>query len=109
MTRKVFIENITKIVDDNLGNPNLKGTYIAEKMGTNRMFIHRRLKLYLQQNTRDFIRTRRMEKAQRLLLNSDLSISEISKALGFKDLPYFSRMFKQHVGIPPSQYRKNKH
>ncbi len=50
----------------------------------------------------------RIEKAKDLLLNTDLSISEIGQAVDFCDQSYFSRFFKKRVGISPSAYRKIK-
>lgn len=41
-----------------------------------------------------------------LLHNSNYSIGDIAALLGFNDLNYFSRFFKKHTGISPSEYRK---
>ena len=49
-----------------------------------------------------------LDKSSHLLINTDLSISEIAKLCGVNDTLYFSRMFKKHMGISPSTYRKNK-
>ena len=48
-----------------------------------------------------------LDKSSHLLINTDLSISEIAKLCGVNDTLYFSRMFKKHMGISPSTYRKN--
>lgn len=48
----------------------------------------------------------RMENAMQFLLNPDLSISEVGLIVGYEDPLYFSRVFKNYVGIPPSSYRK---
>jgi two-component system response regulator YesN len=39
--------------------------------------------------------------------NPALSISEIAAMVGFNDTSYFIRMFKQHFGCTPKQYRMN--
>lgn len=44
--------------------------------------------------------------AQSLLVKSELSVKEISKALGFRDEFYFSRLFKKKEGVSPTQYRR---
>lgn len=51
---------------------------------------------------------RRIKQACRLLRSSNLSISEISEQTGFEDANYFSRQFRQVMGITPLQYRKNR-
>ncbi len=46
-------------------------------------------------------------KAEQLLLNTNLSLLQISEQLGFYDQFYFSRPFKDYFSYPPLQYRKN--
>ncbi len=54
----------------------------------------------------DFVNKRRIESAQRLLLGTHKTLKEIAAQTGFKDVYYFSRMFKKIAGIPPAGYRK---
>lgn len=49
----------------------------------------------------------RVFKAERLLLDTDYSITAISDQCGFSDLKYFNRIFKKWFLIKPSEYRKN--
>lgn len=48
---------------------------------------------------------RALLEARRLLLYSNLSVSEIAYSVGFEDPAYFSRFFARHVGQPPRAYR----
>lgn len=49
----------------------------------------------------------RIEKARWLLTSTNLTISEISEALGFESVSHFSKLFKQRIGTPPAQLRKS--
>ena len=49
----------------------------------------------------------RIEKAQELLANSALGISEISSIIGYENPLYFSRVFKKRTGVSPSSYRRS--
>ena len=49
----------------------------------------------------------RMEKARDLLLNTRIPICEVGEAVGCPDQNYFSRLFKKHTGMSPSEFRKN--
>jgi transcriptional regulator GlxA family with amidase domain len=51
----------------------------------------------------------RIERAKTLLRRSEKSITEIAYETGFGSIHYFSRYFKESVGITPNEYRtKNK-
>lgn len=54
---------------------------------------------------RNMLLRTRIDRAKRMLQNSDLSIKEISDTLGFANLGYFSRKFKSFEGSPPGRFR----
>jgi len=49
----------------------------------------------------------RIESACQMIVKTNMTISEICFACGFKDVPYFNRMFRKIKKITPSQYRKS--
>ena len=49
----------------------------------------------------------RLKQAIQLMINTNLPISAISKNVGYDDPLYFSSIFKKHIGISPSNFRKN--
>lgn len=53
------------------------------------------------------IRQMRIQRSKELLLNTDLSISEIALAVGIEDYNYFSKIFKQESKCTPTEFRKN--
>ena len=48
----------------------------------------------------------RVLEAQQLLRHSSLSVAEVADQLGFPDVSYFGRFFRQHTGLTPSQFRR---
>ncbi|ADQ06435.1 transcriptional regulator, AraC family [Caldicellulosiruptor hydrothermalis 108] len=54
----------------------------------------------------DYINKFRVEKAIELIKNTNLSISEIAFEVGFDNVSYFIKVFKEHVGVTPLQYKK---
>ena len=48
----------------------------------------------------------RINKAESLLLTTDMNITEIAISSGFTDANYFSRVFKKETGKSPSKYRE---
>lgn len=55
----------------------------------------------------EFIASIRMERAKEMLALTDLSINDISRAVGYEDQNYFSRYFRKIEGCSPLEYRKN--
>ena len=53
----------------------------------------------------DYIVLRRVKRAQSLLEDTDLPLSEIAIAAGFADQSHCARRFREHVGLTPSRYR----
>jgi len=53
----------------------------------------------------EIIRDRVVLEAKRLMINLDLSISEIGYELNFRDISYFSKFFKKYAGITPEEFR----
>lgn len=54
-----------------------------------------------------YLRKYRINQAQRLLKQSDLSIVEVGCGIGYSEPTHFSRVFKQETGMTPSQYRNS--
>jgi AraC family transcriptional activator of pobA len=55
----------------------------------------------------EIIRDRILLEAKRLLINADMSISEIAWQLNFADNSYFTKFFKKQTGITPEAFRKS--
>ena len=53
----------------------------------------------------DYLRCLRMDRAKQLLLAGELSVAQVADAVGFADPYHFSRVFRQHEGMPPTEYR----
>lgn len=49
----------------------------------------------------------KVEEAKRLILDSDMNFSQISNQLNFSSLHYFSRLFKKHTSMSPSEYKNS--
>jgi len=54
----------------------------------------------------EYLNSYRIEKACRMLLKTDLSVTEVAFSCGFGDLSYFIKTFKKHTGQSPGKYCK---
>ncbi|MFB5760853.1 helix-turn-helix domain-containing protein [Paenibacillus medicaginis] len=55
----------------------------------------------------EFVTAERMERAMTALSATSLRVKEIAKSVGYEDMKYFTRLFKRHTGLTPSEYRSN--
>lgn len=68
--------------------------------------FYRLFRKKMRQTPLEYRNTLRMKRACILLREDEYSVSEIAAQLGFEDIYYFSRAFRELVGISPSAYRK---
>ncbi len=68
--------------------------------------LRRYFKKYADTSPMEYINDLRLEKAKFMLIESDMQISEISYSVGFDDALYFSKFFKNKMGLSPKSFRK---
>ena len=66
----------------------------------------RTFKLAFHETPHQYLTRRRIEWAQRLLVRSSMSVTDICGAVGFESLGSFSWLFRQRVGVSPDAYRR---
>lgn len=77
------------------------------KLSPNR-FMHK-FKIQTGLSAMEYLMKIRMDKAKDLLLNSSLSIKEISNVIGYENPLYFSRLFSKTEGVSPREYRNHQY
>ena len=100
-------EYVNKVIDFIEMNYDHKITVakIAKYVGLDRSYLNALFKDCLHSSIQQYLIHFRMNKASILLDNSQLSIGEIARSVGYEDPLLFSKMFKKYKGISPKQYR----
>ncbi len=80
---------------------------IADELGISRYHLCRVFKESQGMTLLEYIAEIRMRHAKQLLEETDLSVSEVARQVGFNNVTYFHKRFKQSFGITPNQIRKN--
>jgi AraC-like DNA-binding protein len=78
---------------------------LADSVGLSRRYLSRLFKKYTGLSLKEYITRLRMERALYLLTEYPFNITRISELVGYSDIYYFSKVFKQHFGWPPSECR----
>ncbi len=103
-----FISRFTNIIYDQMRNNEINQEELAQKLFMSQRTLRRKIVDLTGKTLNNYIMKIRIDYAQQQLKRRpELSINEIAMCCGFTDQAYFSRMFKQSVGITPNQYRKN--
>ncbi|MEM7548289.1 MAG: AraC family transcriptional regulator [Bacteroidota bacterium] len=84
---------------------NLSLEEMAKLCGLSLSSFKREFKKEFNDSPKNYITTKRLEKAKELLKVTSMSISEIAYEVGFNDPLYFTRVFKKKSGISPSNFR----
>lgn len=87
-------------------NEHLNAEIIAMDLGISRSKLYMSCDKYLGMGIAEYIRILRIEKAQHLLRNSQLNITQIADDVGFEDYNYFCRVFKKETGYSAKKYRE---
>ncbi len=79
---------------------------VAKYSGTNRRNLERRFKRILGRSVYEEIKRSKIEAITKILLETNLSISEIAFNMGFNDDHHISRYFKSYKGVSPLKFRE---
>lgn len=103
-----FQQNLLSAILNNIHDETFDSDALGKKLGLSRTQLYRKIKELTGSSTANFIRHVRLKKASELLESSELSVSEISAAVGFNEPSYFSSSFQELFQISPSEWRKSK-
>jgi len=102
---KEFITKVLSFINDNISNDKLNVENLAGELLLSRSKLYRKIKALTGDTANEFIRKIRLENAKRLIENSELTISEICYKVGFSSPSYFTKCFRDHFNILPTELR----
>lgn len=101
----IHTAQIQKIIQDSFSSPDFSISTLADTFQVSIAYMSYLFKKNFNENFIDYLWKLRMEKAKELLRNSNITIDNISIAVGYLNTSSFRRKFKQETGLTPSQYR----
>ena len=105
--RKDTISNmLIRYIDGHLSEP-ISRESLSKLVGLSPDYMSRIFKQETGIPLKEYIIEARLQKAARLLLTSKKSIAEISGEVGYPNFAYFSKLYKEHFGKPPSEVRRD--
>lgn len=101
-----LVSSATDYINNNF-NKELTLEDVAYKVGISPYYLSKLFKQKLDKNFIDYITELRIEKAKKLLKDTDKSIKEITFEVGYNSQTYFCKVFKKVSGMPASDYKNS--
>ncbi|MBN2166767.1 MAG: helix-turn-helix domain-containing protein [Marinilabiliaceae bacterium] len=101
-----FLRKTIKAIEKNIDVIGFSADQLADALKISQRQLYRKLKAITGNSIHEFILRVRLEHAAKLLVDSNLNISEIAYKVGFSESSNFSRTFSKHYGCSPTKYAK---
>ena len=105
--RSEFIRQLDRYIEDHMGR-SITANEICGVFRISRTRLYDLCAKYLGCGLAEYIRRKRISKAEELLLTTKLSVSDIAYTVGFSDYNHFSRIFKLYTGCSAGAFRHKK-
>ncbi len=105
---KKLLKEVIELIKSNIDNENLQSSFIEQKLGLSSSNLYRKVKQISGFSPGDLIRTIRLKYAADLLINSNLTVTEVFYKSGFNNRSYFYREFKKMYKTTPKNYQLRK-
>jgi AraC family transcriptional regulator len=99
------INEVTQYIHQHIDEP-LNREVLAEVAGFSVPHFHRIFTAQVGENIASYVRRVRLERAARKLRMGAVDITEVALAAGYDTHAAFSKAFKQHFGLSPSEFRR---
>ncbi len=99
-----FIEKLNKAIIDNIPSENVDVNFLAGTLCMSTSTLYRKVKALTGISPNEYIRKTKMQLAENLLLDGQLTFSEIAFKVGMNSVAYFRQCFKDEFGMTPSEY-----
>ncbi len=103
-----FLTHAMEILEEHKSDSEFNSAKLQKELGVSRTLLHVKLKALTGQSTTEFIRTYRLKYAATLILQDFGNIAEIAYECGFNDQSYFTKSFRKHFGVAPTEYKQSR-
>ena len=103
-----FLKKTIELIELNISDPDLSIEKLSADLNMSRSQMYRKVKALTDLSPVEFVRIIKIKRAAQLIRKRSHNISEIAYMVGFSDINYFRRCFKQIFGMTPSKYISTK-
>ena len=99
-----FLEQVLDLLEANFSDSDFGVPQMQETLAMSKTQLHRKLKALTDEAPGELLRNFRLKRAAQLLSQKADSVTQIAYKVGFNNLSYFAKCFKEMYGRPPSSY-----
>ena len=100
-----FMDKLLELMDKNMDNGDLVVDDLVQELAVSRSVFFKKLKTLTGLAPIEFIKEMRINRAVQLIGTGEYSMTQIAYMVGINDPRYFSKCFKQKMGMTPTEYR----
>ncbi len=100
-----FMEKLLELMEKNIDNGDLVVDDLVQELAVSRSVFFKKLKSLTGLAPIEFIKEMRIKRAIQLIEAGEFSMTQISYMVGINDPRYFSKCFKQKMGVTPTMYK----
>lgn len=101
-----FLQKILAIAEENISNGQFSIEKFSKEVGMSVAQLYRKLHTLAGYTPNDFMRHMRLQRAADLFRQHAGSVANVAYSVGFNNLSYFAKCFKEKFGSSPSEYSK---
>jgi DNA-binding response OmpR family regulator len=101
-----FLRKVIHVIEKNMSQPVLDVDFLAKQVGVSRTQLYRKTSALTDMAVKEFVKDIRLKRAAQLISQEKLNVSEVALAVGFNDISYFRKCFKEKYGVSASKYVK---
>lgn len=102
-----FLKKLIDVVEKNIANEELDVEFLAKNMMVSRTQLYRKIGALTDMSPKEFVRELRLNRAAQIVKQNKMNISEVAYSVGFSDVSYFRKCFKDKFGMSASEYKKS--
>ena len=105
-----FVEKLDEVILKNLNDDTFGSKQMEEALFMSRSTLARKIREIYDMTPNDYLKHKRLSVATQMLMQKNVMISEVARAVGFRSASYFTKCFKAVYGVLPADYinEKNK-
>lgn len=101
---EAFLMKILNYIEQHITDPDLSVEQLSQEVALSKSSFYKKIKSLTNQTGIEFIRSVRIKRAAQLLAQGQLTVNEVAYMVGFMDVDYFRKCFKEHFGYTPKEH-----